>query len=75
MLVPIQVVSHQIAHTNGIQPLQHAREHVEAPRSSMRASVPTRRYAPCIALASSTYEPSTYLEEVSSDALMEECDV
>jgi hypothetical protein len=41
----------------------------------MRVSIPPRRYANHIALATSICEPSSCFEEVRCDALMEENDV
>ena len=40
----------------------------------MRVTIPTRRYANHIALATSICESSSCFEEVRCDALMEECD-
>jgi hypothetical protein len=54
------------------QTLQEAQEHVGVPRSSMRVSIPPRRYASHVALVSSICEPSSCLEEERCDTLMED---
>jgi hypothetical protein len=48
------------------------KEHIGALNSSMRVSIPPRRYAIHIALDSSIYEPSSCFEEVRCVALMED---
>jgi hypothetical protein len=50
-----------------VVPDLEAREHVGAPRSSVRASVPPRRYASHVALVSSIHETSNCIEEERCD--------
>lgn len=58
-----------------MQTLQVAQEYVEAPKPSMRVSIPPRRYASHIVLVSSNCEPSNYLNEERCDDLVKEYDV
>jgi hypothetical protein len=44
--------------------ITEAQEQVGVPRSSMRVSIPPRRYSSHVALASSTCEPTNCFEEV-----------
>jgi hypothetical protein len=45
------------------------------PKTSVRASIPPKRFANHVALTSSIGEPSSFVEQVWSDAMMEESDV
>jgi hypothetical protein len=52
-----------------------AQEHIGVPRSSVRASVPPRRYASHVALVSSIHETSSCSLEERCDALMEDVEI
>jgi len=54
-------------HMEVVVPNFEAQQHVGAPKSSMRASVPLRRYASHVALVSSIRETSSCIEEERCD--------